>query len=78
MKGLTFCDPNIISSRGRVALLRLKTTLAHMIEHRWISGNKADPIERDFINLFSNETFLERAKCFVRNKTRLDHFWRNV
>lgn len=49
-----------------------------MIENQWIYGNKADLIERGFINLFSNEAFLERAKCFERNKTRLDHFWRNI
>lgn len=79
MKGLTFCDPSVItSSKGKVALLRLKTTLAHMVEYRWINGNKANLIERNFISIFSYETFLERAKCFVRKDTGLDHFWRNA
>lgn len=77
VKAISFCDPAVITDT-RVSLLRLKNTLTIFNEHNWISGYTADGIERNFIMLFKNNTFMQRAKLYNRNNTRLDTFWIDI
>lgn len=57
---------------------RLKITLSIFVENNWLTGYLADRIESEITVLFSNLSFIERVKTYVKGEIRLDHFWSNI
>lgn len=78
VKGISFCDPQIITASINMANNRLKITLSIFVENNWLTGYLADRIESEITVLFSNSSFIERAKAYVKGEIRLDHFWSNI
>lgn len=56
---------------------RLKITLSIFVENNWLTRYLADRIESEITVLFSNSSFFERVKAYVKGEIRLDHFWSN-
>lgn len=56
----------------------MKLTVEIFMENHWLCGISADRIDREFSILCENPSFIEKAKQFTANKTRIDNFWSNI
>lgn len=73
-KGISFLDPKI-AMQPSIRDSRLSLTLSCLVENNWVSGVKADTIERQFKNVCSSPPFNTNLQEFSQNNCRLDELW---
>lgn len=77
-RGITFCNPQLLSHSLSQALRRLEIVLEIFQEKRWIGYAESDELLKEFNNFCTKHGALECFKQFDRSSQRLDHFWYNL
>ena len=74
-KGISCFDPSVAKQPLPLSSKRLTIALNAFVENKWISGNEADHIQREFTSVCENDTFKEVVNSLSSKDERLDHFW---
>lgn len=77
-KGITFCDPQLLSYSLSQALRRLEIVLEIFQEKKWIGYTECDELYKEFKDFCSKRGALESFKQFDRLSQKLDNFWYNL
>ncbi|XP_011873059.1 PREDICTED: uncharacterized protein LOC105564901, partial [Vollenhovia emeryi] len=73
-KGITFCDPQLLSYSLSQALRRLEIVLEIFQEKKWLSYTECDELLKEFKDFCSKHGVLECFKQFDRLSQKLDNF----
>ncbi|CAL1672536.1 unnamed protein product [Lasius platythorax] len=73
-KGMTFCDPQLLSYSLSQALRRLEIVLEIFQEKKWIGYTECDELYKEFKDFCSKRGALESFKQFDRLSQKLDNF----
>gem|GEM_PF-6826146 len=77
-RGITFCNPQLLSHSLSQALRRLEIVLEIFQEKKWIGSMECDELFKEFKDFCSKREVLECIKQFDRLNQSLDIFWYNL
>jgi len=77
-RGITFCNPQLLSHSLSQALRKLEIVLEIFQEKKWIGSMECDELFKEFKDFCSKREVLECIKQFDRLNQSLDIFWYNL